>query len=289
MKISSATGAVFKKFGYEKGLDMFFEAGFRCLDFSFHAPGVESEELFENDETIYKIKEKADSLGIEFNQSHAPFPSYKAGEDEYNAETMKRIIRSVELSGILGCDSIIVHPYKIDRYDELFCENVKFYSTLLPYAEKANVKVAAENMWVTDSKRGYIAPCGFSFSEQMLKLHETINSPWLTLCLDLGHSSLVGREPQDEIYALSGKLCALHVHDTDYKKDLHTLCYIGNQMWDEIARALAETNYPGDFTFEVGFFSRFPEKPMVSALKFMLEIGKYVVDEIENYKLKGDE
>ncbi len=282
MIISQCTGGTLRQYGYKKGLKMFKDAGFEYVDFSFHAPGADYPNIFDdNGETAQKIREEADRLGIRFNQAHAPFASYRHGDEEYNTSTFKKIARSIELSEILGIPVIIVHPFCYPDRKNHMEENLEFYRRLLPYAKKTGVRIAIENMWGYDDKRGYITTTAFSFAEDLLEFKKKINSEYITVCLDVGHSALVGREPQDEILKLGKELGALHVHDTDYKSDLHTLCYFGKQMWSDISKSLGEIGYDGDFTYECSLPSSLPEELVPSVLRLMHDTAEYLVSEIE--------
>ena len=57
--------------------------------------------------------------------------------------------------------------------------------------------------------------------------------------------------------------------------------------FDAITKALAEVNYKGEFTYEAGrFYRNMPDELIPSALKFMVEVGRYLIDKIEAYKVK---
>ena len=109
---------------------------------------------------------------------------------------------------------------------------------------------------------------------------DEINSPWITACLDIGHTALVGVDPADAIRALGhDRLKALHVHDVDYLHDCHTLPFNRNLDWDAITAALAEIHYDGDFTFEAdAFLEQFPRELRKDASVLMARTGRYLVE-----------
>ena len=78
---------------------------------------------------------------------------------------------------------------------------------------------------------------------------------------------------------------ALHVHDNDYTVDKHTLPCLYNLDWDEICKALAETGYRGNFTYEAdNFLVKYDDCFIPTALKFMHDTGRYLIDKINSYK-----
>ena len=90
---------------------------------------------------------------------------------------------------------------------------------------------------------------------------------------------LVGDYEADTIRKLGGKrLTCLHVHDTDYRSDLHTLPYCGRLPWKEIMAALGEVGYIGDLTFEAdNFIKPLPDSLIPSALRYMNDIGRELI------------
>ncbi len=83
-----------------------------------------------------------------------------------------------------------------------------------------------------------------------------------------------------------GLVKVLHLHDTDYMADRHTVPFLGNLNWSEIISALKRVEYDGDFSFEILTYLRhFPKELMPDALKFAHSVGRYLISEFEK-KLK---
>ncbi|HEY8389983.1 MAG TPA: hypothetical protein VIL26_03425, partial [Clostridia bacterium] len=96
--ISSETES-FNKFGgnYEI-LKLFKDAGFDAYDFSMFEDSINR--LIDYDDYKQKARELrkyADSLGIVCNQAHAPFPTVKPGDDEFNKYIFSKIVRAIEV------------------------------------------------------------------------------------------------------------------------------------------------------------------------------------------------
>ena len=74
------------------------------------------------------------------------------------------------------------------------------------------------------------------------------------------------------------RLKCLHVHDTDYRSDLHTLPWCGRLPWQEIMAALGEIGYTGDLTFEAdNFIAHTPKTLIPSALRYMHDVGRELI------------
>ena len=87
MRISTQTDIIFPAFGIDEGMKIFKEAGFDALDFSMFYMNSSRESVLGNmseDELVNKLLESSEKYSLPFNQAHAPFPSYRFGNEEYN-------------------------------------------------------------------------------------------------------------------------------------------------------------------------------------------------------------
>lgn len=277
MLLSTQTEYLTNRFGMEKGIRMLCEAGFDALDFSMFSLGNENDPLnTEGNAYIENIKKTANEYGVVFNQAHAPFPSCKENDEEYNKKMFKAIVRAMEICNILEIGIVVVHPTDISNQEEKKRYNLDFYNRLLPYCVKYNVKVALENMWGYDGVAKKIIPNVCSTAEELAEYVDALDKKYFTVCLDLGHCGLVGEDAANMIRILgSDRLTSLHVHDNDGANDIHTAPYFGVMDWNAITRALADIGYTGDFTFEADSFYRgIPEELLLATARYLHDIGR---------------
>ncbi len=288
MKLVTTTGVLADKFGMDKAIDMIADAGFDGLDFSAFDM-VKDDSIYngENYKEIAKaMREKAESRNLEFLQAHAPFPSAK-GEPVFDKMAKERIIRSMEISSILGVEIIVVHPMQhliyVSNVEKLYEMNMEFYRSLIPYCEKFGIKIATENLFQGDNRRNVKVDSVCASPQEFSRYIDDLNSEWITGCLDLGHVGLCGRLPQDVIrYMGAGRIQALHVHDNNYKDDCHTLPCTMDMDWEGICKALKEIGYKGHFTYEAdNFLLKYTDEFLPTALKFMNDTGRYLINKIE--------
>ena len=288
MRFSTSTKYLVKKYGIIEGVKMYVEAGYNALDFSMTDAAITlpiyGDEYKEIAEKVVKIVEPK---GVIFNQMHAPFASKT---EVYENEIVPLMPRVFEFASLLGIKNVVVHPRKCGRYygneEELFEKNVEFYNSLKPIAKKFGVKIAIENMWQTHPITKRICDDVCAPPEELARLYDTLNDPEVfTVCLDIGHVALCGREPEDAIRTIGKRIGCLHVHDVDYANDLHTLPGTGKINWDKVCRALAEIGYDGDVTLEANlFYSGFLPEMESKVTKFMADTAKGLVDKIQFYK-----
>ncbi len=288
MLLSTTTAGIAKKRGDKEAIRILAEAGFDAFDYAFYAHPDDSSIYGENFVEYFKnLKNFAEKCGIFCNQSHAPYHS-SVGIPEKDAKIYQRIVRSMEASAVLGAKIVIVHPLQHLTYaehpEELFEMNVAFYRSLIPYCEKFGVKVAVENMWQYNPSGHCIIDSTCSRPWEFCRYLDAIDSPWIVGCLDIGHASLVGTDIAAFIHALGNeRLLALHVHDTDFAQDLHTLPFVSKIDYFPIMKALKDIEYRGEFTYEAdGFLEKFPPELFPEVSQFMCSVGKYLIRYGEN-------
>ena len=292
MLLSTQTSIIAQRFGVEGALRCIAKAGFDCFDMTFLELREDDEQRVYSDEYMefaQELKKLMNELHISCNQAHAHIPS-ETEDEEYNKDSYWRICREMEFAAILGAKVIIIHANHVSDYkEEEFDYNVKFYNQFIPCCKQFGIKVAVENGYLIDEHQKYvkhIVPTYLSFSEDMAEFYDRLDSRYFTVCLDLGHSTLLGEEPQKAIRVLgSERLHALHIQDNDYYRDGHLIPYLGNICWDEVCKALADINYDGEFTFETHhFLDNFPNDFYDEAVGFMGKVGRYLVRKVETYK-----
>ena len=270
---------------------MICEAGFDALDYSMFR--MQEDDYILNQpsylEHVLEVKKIAESYGKYFNQAHAPFPSFKVGEDTYNTVILEKIKRSIEIAGTLGAKNIVIHPtyYGKDSRRNLDL-NAEFYNNLIPLCKEYNIKIACENMFGRDRRRHCIIPNICSVGEEFRAMMDMLDPKYFTACVDIGHAGLVGTTAPEMLRTLGHDYVGcLHVHDNDYLEDRHCPPYFFDLDWEEITQALADIDYKGDFTFESDdFLVNFPDEVFPAAYKLLHDIGRSLIKKIENKKEK---
>ncbi|MBO5883729.1 MAG: sugar phosphate isomerase/epimerase [Clostridia bacterium] len=286
MRLSTnTTDYLAKHRGVEEVISMIAKAGFDAFDLS-----LEKADIWGDDPIGFanKVKEASLKYGIPCNQSHAPFPS-SVGDEEKDEEIFKSIVTAMEIASIAGADVIVVHPKQHLKYAEagnpekLKAMNLEFYKRLVPYCEKFNIKVAAENMWQFDDNKVIIDSTCAS-SEEFCEYIDMIDSPYIVGCLDLGHVALVRRDLPEMIRRMgNSRIRALHVHDNDLIRDNHVIPYTRNMTYYDTTTAFADIGYDGDFTFEAdAFFAKLPPPLLQDGLNFAHAVGRFMIAEIES-------
>lgn len=288
MIFSSQTEFLADKYGLERAVDMLIEAGYPAIDISmFNTKACPFTDGYR--EVAYRLKAKADAVGVKFIQAHAPFGG---GYDNYLNNLVPLFPKAFEFCSILGIPNIVVHPIMKGHFyghgEEHFEMNMKFYRALAPLARTNGVKIAIENMWDRHPVTGRICDHVCADPYELVRYYDTLNDPEVfTVCLDIGHVALCGREPEDAIRIIGhDRLGCIHAHDVDYVDDLHTLPGVAKINWDRVCRALGEIDYVGSFNMEPdNFFKGFMEEHYPCAAKFMADTAKCLANKVDLYRV----
>ncbi len=275
MYISTSTEPIDKVGSIENVLKMLKEVGFDAYDYSMfnscvHTNIIDREDYIAQAE---KIRRLADEIGLCCNQSHAPFPTWIKGDEEYNEKTFPRIVRAIEVTGILGGKLCVVHPWNNATPEE----NAEFYNKLLPYAKANNVKIGVENMWNWEEDWAADAAC--SSAENYLRHMALLDKDWFVVNLDLGHGDMMKHLGENAVHLISllkERLEGLHIHDNDCHHDNHAIPFTMQMNYAEIIQALRSANYQGDVTLEIGQYKNMPVELYPAVMRFAAEVARYI-------------
>ena len=197
MRIGTADGSYLSRYGFERGIRRIAELGFECLDyqrlFDTDAP------LFQQDDSDFeqelrRHRKFIEATGLVINQTHGPWRwPINDSTPEDRAERFEKMCRSILGTAILGCDKMVIHPIMPFGGDEgIHAEeawemNVEFFGRLCEVGRQHGVFVCLENMPFRCQAT--------STPEAILKLVKQIGSPFCKVCLDTGHSLVMGVQP----------------------------------------------------------------------------------------------
>ncbi len=134
---------------------------------------------------------------------------------------------------------------------------------LLPTAEACGVKLALE----------YEPGLLIERASEAMGLFSRLNSPFLGLNLDIGHSWVAGENPKDIINTLKEKVFYVHVEDIKEQKHYHLMPGEGDIPLSEVFDSLKKIRFTG---FPVVELYTGPDKPKEAAVMAMEYLRKYL-------------
>ncbi len=151
----------------------------------------------------------------------------------------------LEMAGDLRARVAVLHagfsnhipPKRRGEWRERLLESLQ---ELVRGAEEEEIILALENTYEPDG-------------EVLRDIFETVNSPWLRFCADLGHAACFSRmAPEEWIESFKDRIVMMHFHDNDGQDDLHQACGQGVVGYEPVFEALTAANLSCAITLEVG-------------------------------------
>lgn len=253
-------------------------AGFRTFDYS---PYLDCEGW---EESIDSVIRAADALGVELEQSHAPYNYYAKRTPEHFSvlldRSVKAAIRMKNRQLVFHMDEY--HAPSPDAYDPDAALD-RAYEVLAPHIEKAlasGVRVALETIFEDRITVGKPGRSHFGGTlDELLRSLDRFRHPDVGCCWDFGHAYLAyGREGQlDAMRTLGSRIICTHTHDNYYTKDLHLMPFWGEQCWERVMQTLAEIGYRGNLTYEF-VYGRLPDRLIPAFLDYAHDTGEVLID-----------
>ena len=237
-------------YGLEEGARKMAEDGYECVDFNFQNTETHYYEAREEDflEEMIKIKKTLAKNGISVNQIHGPWRFPKDSTEDDRAERFGKMTKAMVMAKHLGAKYMAVHPLMPfgitgENPEEVYNINKRYFEALCKVGAGLGVTVCLENTPVP--------VFALSRCEDILRLVKEINSPYLKMCFDTGHSNILS-EPIGETVRLIGRdfLKILHCHDNDGENDSHLPPYEGTVDWAEFCEGLYDIGFDGVINLE---------------------------------------
>ena len=293
MILSTENSFLRKHVGERRAIEILAKAGFDAIDYGF-VPELEQGTLPWStpkyaDYAKELVRIAADN-GVFFNQAHGPFLFDTSLFPDYSKQVVPLCQRCFEACALMKVPHAIIHPVHHIEYlgneDRLWNMNLEFYHLMLELAKPFGVRVALENMYQYDARRGVLTTDVFAIPERYAAFYDALEAPdAATCCVDLGHCSIVGVDPNHMLRTMGHRVGALHVNDNLFRTDDHLIPGHGLLDWNQITRTLAEIGYAGDLTFEViNIYRRYDTEFMPISARYLHDVGRYLIGKIEGFK-----
>lgn len=179
---------------------------------------------------------------------------------EVRAAAMKNLKGAIEDASFWGATTVLLVPGAVkdkdnENYDQVWERSTAAVKEAIPFAEKANVKIAIEVVW-----NNFITK-----PEQMVKYVDQFNSPWVGTYFDCSNMIKYGVTSAEWIRTLGKRMLKFDFKGYSIAKakaagkegaGFGVEIGEGDENWPEILKALAEVDYikntGGWATSEVG-------------------------------------
>lgn len=108
--------------------------------------------------------------------------------------------------------------------------------------------------------------------EELSMLLDRIESPSLGANLDVGHSHVIGENPDEVIACLGPKIFHIHIEDIRARKHYHRIPGTGDMDFGKLFGILTDHGYEGFVTVELYTYPDCPEQAARQAIEFLGEV-----------------
>ena len=227
-------------------------------------------------ERAKETKRLLEKYDLVCNQTHAPLDNGTInGAVDLTNKEFRDMVRSMEYASIIGAKHIVIHGKKPATGVDQIPLNVAYYKLFEPYAKQFGIKVAVENLYSV-----------LNTPERMNAALEQLDPDYFVALVDVGHANLRHIAPESFVrHVLPGRLQGLHLHDNHGETDEHIVPGLGQIRWEYLMEALAEIDYPGDFTLELpGFIPKYAPDMLPEAMAFAAGVSRKLMAKLESYK-----
>ena len=286
----------------EGSIEFIKSCGFTTVDFNLNnftkandmAKGLVPCESFYDQslDALYEyfapLKAACKKHDVTIAQIHAPFPTWYAGNPEFNEYSIKVLEKCLAISAYLDCPGIVVHP--VQGTPDEWESNMWMYRRLIPAAKKYGVKVLLENIFARMNDR--FIQGRMSSPEEACKYFDALTAEAgegvFGFCFDVGHAIITCQNIPAFVRALGHRLTNLHIHDNNGLDDLHLMPYTCATLkanlvcdWAGFIEALRNIGYRGALCFETFRAYRIiPEALRPDLYKYNAAIGRYMSNAI---------
>ncbi|MBE0479300.1 sugar phosphate isomerase/epimerase [Candidatus Aerophobetes bacterium] len=189
-------------------------------------------------EQVTKLSRLFRKQGIRVYSVHAPYGD-KADLCALEERKRKKAIVShkkiMNMMREFNSSILVVHPG-----DKTEKENVHHRLNLLYNSLEELILCAKENKIILAVEN---MPPGFpgDSAQELKRMLEEINSPYVGICFDTGHSH-IGGALREDFKTLQPYIVTFHIHDNDGVRDLHLQPPYGTIPWEGFVRELTSTS-----------------------------------------------
>ena len=226
----------------------------------------------------------ADRIGVKFTQAHAyfsisgPVPQGAVPGGDFGEEMIRRCVLAAET---LGVEWMVIHPFNVLVNGQISAEasyrsNLEYFRRWHRFWHGHHVGMAIENMYHHDTHVNV-----WGDIDRLIALVDELNEPDIGICLDTGHAWITGYSPAECVYKIGGRLKCTHIADNHGgPNDEHIAPFMGTIDWPALVKALRETGYSNDFSFETHHLtSCYPKAIQPGLVRFSYELGTYLLSD----------
>jgi fructoselysine 3-epimerase len=173
--------------------------------------------------------------------------------------------RCIDMAQVLGCPSTSVTSGRMAANlspDESMALLLDALREIVEYAGHKNIRIGL----------GYEPGLLIENYREMNWVLKQVGSPFLGVNLDLGHSHVLGEDPEAVTCLFGDHIVHVHLEDIGGRKHYHLIPGMGQVDFEAIFRMLEKCGYNGFVTVELYTYPHAPEEAARHSLRFLNRI-----------------
>lgn len=240
----------------EQIFELSHQAGYDAVELVAHQPGVgvlTTDTTWAEAEGIRKLAEKHHLQLRTISGGMVRKTPLSSADPSVREQGRRVIVKLLELAEVVGADTILVVPGKVDpstSYEECYYRTQEELKKVAEEAEKRNVRLGIENVW----NKFLLSPM------EMARYIDELDSPMFGAYFDVGNVLQFGY-PEQWIRTLGKRIFKVHVKDFDLDMGNGSgfvPLLSGDVDWTAVRSALAEVGYDDLLTAEVSGYKHAP-------------------------------
>lgn len=274
MKLSFSTNA-FVRYSVSRAVEKISEIGYEGVELLADIPHlyVHSITSFDIDKLQLKINRSGITVAnINANTARGYYgrtfwdplfePSIANPQESVRKWRVEYTKKCIDLAQSLNSPTISITPGRMipgtppEASMDLLKESLR---DILDYAAKKNIRIGIE----------YEPGLIIEYYEELAALLDAMDSPFLGANLDLGHSHVLGEDPEQVIRTLGEKIFHIHLEDIKARKHYHLIPGTGDIDFDALFSILEKYSYKGFVTIELYTYPYQAEEAARKSMEFL--------------------
>lgn len=231
-----------------------------------------------------QFREACERLSLSMPQVHLSVAAMGTLDEEKREADFANMRREIELSALAGVQIGVLHPMggwasTLAEYREIERLRVEDFARACEIAARYDFTIAIENTY--DAHGDESSAMGRRrFGAVIPELHavlDAVDADNFGICLDTGHTNLIGLPLGEAFRQCGDRLIATHVHDNNGHADQHIEPMRGTIDWPDAIAALREIGWDGIFNLEIAPLRGQPVEAQVLRMRQVVETSRWLL------------
>ncbi len=231
-----------------------------------------------------QFRATCEALALQIPQVHLSVAAMGTLDADKREADFATMAREIEISALAGVQIGVLHPMggwaaTLAEQREVDRLRVADFARACEIAAEHDFTIAIENTYDAHGDE-HSALGRRRFGAVIPELHsvlDAVDADNFGICLDTGHTNLIGLPLGEAFRQCGDRLIATHVHDNDGHQDQHIEPTRGTIDWPDAIAALREIGWDGIFNLEIAPLRGQPIEPQMLRMRQVVETSRWLL------------